>query len=369
MKVPFLDLKTLSKEVSEEVSQSWNEILKRADFILGNEVSVFERHFSTYCSCKETIGTASGLDALKLILRAMDIGPGDEVITQTNSFIATALAISSVGATPVLTDMNDADFLIDVSAVEKAITPRTKAIIPVHLYGQVAEMEPLLALAKEHKLKVIEDACQAHGAIYKGQKAGSIGDAAAFSFYPGKNLGGFGDGGAVTTNNLQLAKRVRTLRNYGSSRRYYHEELGENSRLDTLQAAVLLTKLSKLDEWNKLRCKIATRYIKGLEEIKDLRLPIVKDYLSHVFHLFVIRTSKRDQLLKYLMQNQIGVIIHYPIPIHLQEAYTQMGWRRGLFPLAEKAADEILSLPIFPTMSDRQVDYVIEVIQQFFNSE
>jgi len=369
MNIPFLDLKTLSKEVSEEVSQSWNEILNRADFILGKEVSQFETRFATYCDCKESIGTASGLDALKLILRAMDIGSGDEVITQTNSFIATALAISSVGATPVLTDMNDADFLIDVSAVEKAITPRTKAIIPVHLYGQVAEMEPILALAQKHKLKVIEDACQAHGAIYKGQKAGSIGDAAAFSFYPGKNLGAFGDAGAVTTNNLQLAKRIRTLRNYGSPQRYHHEEQGENSRLDTLQAAVLLAKLSRLDNWNNSRRKMAARYTQGLNQIPDLKLPIVQDPLRHVHHLFVVRTSKRDQLLKHLTQNQIGAIIHYPIPIHLQKAYAQMGWRKGHFPLAEKAADEILSLPLFPTMSNAQVDYVIEVIQQFFNSK
>ena len=367
MGVPFLDLKALSKEVAEEVEQSWASIVDRADFILGAEVEEFEEAFAKYCDCKKSTGTASGLDALKLILRAMDIGAGDEVITATNSFIATALAISSVGATPVLVDMNEADFLIDVSAVEAAITPRTKAIIPVHLYGQVAEMSALLDLAKKYDLKVIEDACQAHGAIYAGKKCGAIGDAAAFSFYPGKNLGAFGDGGAVTTNDVALAERIRTLRNYGSPQRYHHEELGENSRLDTVQAAVLLPKLSRLDGWNTARREIALRYVEMLRDIEDVELPFVHNPLQHVHHLFVIRTTQRDGLMKHLDQKGIGSIIHYPIPIHLQKAYASSNWKKGDFPRAEKAANEILSLPIFPTMSEAQVDEVVKAVRSFFN--
>lgn len=366
MKVPFLDLQAASAEVAGEISSAWKTVVDDSNFILGRQVDAFENEFAAYCSCRHAIGVASGLDALKLILRAIDIGPGDEVITAANSFIATALAISSTGAAPVLVDMNDKDFLIDVSALEAAITDRTKAIIPVHLYGQSADMDPIIKLAGKHGLKVIEDAAQAHGALYKGRKCGSLGDAAAFSFYPGKNLGAFGDGGAITTNDAALADRVRMLRNYGSSRRYHHDELGENSRLDTVQAVVLSAKLLRLERWNTCRRQIAEGYAEGLAGIEALRLPRVNEHAEHVFHLYVVRTNRRDELMARLQEKDIGCIIHYPIPIHLQKAYASMGWNPGDFPFSEKAADEILSLPVFPTMTHEQVDYVVNTITDFF---
>lgn len=365
MKIPFLDLQAASAQVADEVSNRWKTIVGRSDFVLGGEVDRFEREFAEYCGCDHAVGVASGLDALKLILRAMDIDSGDEVITAANSFIATALAISSVGAVPVLVDMADKDFLIDVQALEKAITPRTKAIIPVHLYGQAVDMDPILAIARTHGLKVIEDACQAHGALYKGRKCGSIGDAAAFSFYPGKNLGAFGDGGAATTNDAALAERIRMLRNYGSPRRYHHDELGENSRLDTVQAAVLSVKLQRLEAWNSARRHVAERYAEGLKEEAGIQLPMTNGYAEHVHHLYVIRTPRRDELMQHLQDRGIGCIIHYPIPIHLQKAYASRGWKAGDFPAAEKAANEILSLPLFPTMTDDQVDYVVETIGEW----
>ncbi|MCF7818257.1 MAG: DegT/DnrJ/EryC1/StrS family aminotransferase [Kiritimatiellales bacterium] len=365
MKIPFLDLPALSAEVADEVFSRWKTIVNQADFILGKEVSQFEADFARYCECSHAIGVASGLDALKLILRAMGIGPGDEVITAANSFIATALAISSVGATPVLIDMDERDFLIDVQALESTINPRTKAIIPVHLYGQAADMDPIMELARQHGIKVIEDACQAHGALYKGRKCGSLGDAAAFSFYPGKNLGAFGDGGAATTNDPALAGQIRMLRNYGSPVRYHHDELGENSRLDTIQAAVLSVKLQYLDQGNVLRRQLAARYAAGLEDVKEVRVPVANDYAEHVYHLYVIRTGQRDALMQHLLERDIGCIIHYPIPIHLQKAYASMGWKPGDFPVSEAEAGKILSLPIFPSMTHGQVDGVVAAIREF----
>ena len=364
MKIPFLDLQAVSAEVADEVSSRWKTIVDQSDFILGQEVAGFEQEFAEYCGCNHAIGVASGLDALKLILRAMEIGAGDEVVTAANSFIATALAISSVGATPVLVDMDDQDFLIDVQALEGAITPQTKAIIPVHLYGQAANMDPILALARKHGIKVIEDAAQAHGALCNGRTCGSLGDAAAFSFYPGKNLGAFGDGGAVTTHDAALADRIRMLRNYGSPRRYHHDELGENSRLDTVQAAVLSVKLQRLEEWNAARRRVAALYAAGLKEVDGLRLPATNGYAEHVHHLYVIRTVRRDALMQHLQERGIGCSIHYPIPIHLQKAYASRGWKPGDFPGAERAANEILSLPLFPTMTDEQVDYVVGAVKE-----
>lgn len=366
MKIPFLDLGAMSTEVTDEVFRRWKTIVHQSDFILGQEVVRFEQEFAEYCACDHAVGMASGLDALKLILRAMDIGPGDEVVTAANSFIATALAISSVGAIPVLVDMDDRDFLIDVQALEEAITPRTKAIMPVHLYGQAADMEPIVKLARKHGLKVIEDACQAHGALCNGRKCGSLGDAAAFSFYPGKNLGAFGDAGAATTNDAALADRIRMLRNYGSPRRYHHDELGENSRLDTLQAAVLSVKLPHLEKWNAARRRVAARYAVGLKDVAEVRLPATNGYAEHVHHLYVVRTARRDALMNHLQECGMGCIIHYPIPIHLQKAYAFRGWKPGDFPVAERAANEILSLPLFPTITDGQVDCVIAAIKEFF---
>jgi dTDP-4-amino-4,6-dideoxygalactose transaminase len=365
MKVPFLDLGAMSAEVMDEIFPAWERLVEQSDFVLGKPVSDFEEAFSAYCGCSHTAGVASGLDALKLILRAMDIGSGDEVITVANSFVATALAISAVGAEPVLVDMQDSDFLIDTDALEEAISPRTKAIMPVHLYGHPVDMDSVLEVAKRHGLKVIEDACQAHGALYKGRKAGSIGDAAAFSFYPGKNLGAFGDGGAVTTNDAALAERICRLRNYGSSVRYHHDELGENSRLDTMQAVVLLAKLKRLERWTDARRRVAARYREGLSDLEGLRLPLENESVRHVYHLFVIRTARRDALMAHLEAEGIGSIIHYPIPIHLQKAYAGK-WQEGAFSETERAAKEILSLPIYPTLSDAAVDRVIEVVRGFF---
>jgi len=366
MKIPFLDLGASSAQVADEIFDRWKTIVNQSDFILGQEVVRFEQEFAEYCACDHAVGMASGLDALKLIFRAMDIGPGDEVVTAANSFIATALAISSVGAIPVLVDMDDRDFLINVQALKGAITPRTKAIMPVHLYGQAADMDPIMELARKHGLKVIEDACQAHGALYNGRKCGSLGDAAAFSFYPGKNLGAFGDAGAVTTNDAALAERIRLLRNYGSSRRYHHDELGENSRLDTIQAAVLSAKLPHLEKWNAARRQVAARYAAGLKDVEEVRLPATNGYAEHVHHLYVVRTARRDALMNHLQERDMGCIIHYPIPIHLQGAYAARGWKSGDFPVAEKAANEILSLPLFPTMTDGQVDCVVAAIAEFF---
>jgi len=362
MKVPFLDLNAQTEELRSELDNAIKEVLDSGRFILGPEVSAFEREFASYCGCREAIGTASGLDALKLILRALDIGPGDEVVTAANSFIASALAICSIGAVPVLADVDERTGLLTAETVAPRITARTKALMPVHLYGQPAEMEPLRALVAKHGLFMVEDACQAHGARYQGRRAGGLGTAAAFSFYPGKNLGAFGDGGAVTTDDPVLAERVRTLRNYGSAVKYYHEELGENSRLDTLQAAVLSVKLHRLDVWNEHRRKAAARYRAGLEGLSAVRPMAVSAEAEPVYHLFVVAVEERDALMRHLADCGVESLIHYPVPIHLQRAYLEKGWRQGDFPVAERLAEQILSLPIGPHITDEQVDYVCESI-------
>jgi dTDP-4-amino-4,6-dideoxygalactose transaminase len=368
MKIPFLDLKNQQAELRGEIRAAMDQVLSDCNFILGKPVAEFEEAFAAYCECKYGIGVATGLDALKLILRAMDIGPGDEVITPSHTFIATALAISSVGATPVLTEVDPQTYTIDPSALEAAITVRTKAVIPVHLYGQTADMGPILEIARRRGLKVIEDACQAHGARYNGQAAGSIGDAAAFSFYPGKNLGAYGDGGAVTTNDPVLAQRIRTLRNYGSAKKYYHDELGENSRLDTLQAAVLSVKLKHLDERNKARRAAAALYTEQLKGIGDIITPSVRQGSEHVFHLYVIQTKQRDELQRYLLEQGVECLIHYPVPVHLQKAYGSKHWKQGDFPLTERLAGRILSLPIFPGITGEEIEYVCDSIRMFYRS-
>ncbi|MCX7819357.1 MAG: DegT/DnrJ/EryC1/StrS family aminotransferase, partial [Kiritimatiellae bacterium] len=320
-----------------------------------------------YCETDRAIGVASGLDALKLALRALEIGPGDEVITVANSFVATALAVSAVGARPVLVDCEPEGFTINVAEIEGAITSRTRAILPVHLYGHPAEMDAIRSIAARHGLEVVEDAAQAHGARYRGRRCGSLGRIAAFSFYPGKNLGAYGDGGAVTTNDAALADRVATLRNYGSRVKYRHEVLGENSRLDTLQAAVLNAKLPHLDRWNAARRRIAAHYRDLLAGVGDLRLPVARSEVEHVWHLYVVRTSRRDALLEFLRARGIGALIHYPIPIHLQPAYRGYGWRVGQFPIAEQLAREVLSLPIYPEMTEPQVEAVTAAVREFFD--
>lgn len=385
MKIPFLDLKLQTAGCEDEIRASMDSVLADCNFVLGSQVAEFEEAFAAYCDCKHSMGVASGFDALKLILRAMEIGPGDEVITVSHTFIATALAISSVGATPVLVEVDEDTYTMDPQKVEAAITERTKAIMPVHLYGQTADMEPILRIAGKHGLKVIEDACQAHGARCDGRRAGSIGDAAAFSFYPGKNLGAFGDGGAVTTNDSLLAERIRTLRNYGSSKKYVHDELGENSRLDTLQAAVLGVKLSRLDAGNTARRAAAALYTKQLEGVGAITTPAIRPGSEHVFHLYVIQADRRDELQQHLMEQGVDCLIHYPVPVHLQKAYCchslrslprisgaslapleSNAWKKGDFPLTERLAGRILSLPIFPGITEQQIDHVCETIRSFY---
>jgi dTDP-4-amino-4,6-dideoxygalactose transaminase len=368
MKIPFLNLKNQPAELRDEVRSAIDQVLQDCNFILGKPVADFEAAFAAYCECGYGIGVASGLDALKLILRAMEIGPGDEVITVSHTFIATALAISSVGATPVLVEVDPQTYTMDPRAVERAVTPRTKALLPVHLYGQMADMTPLLEIAQRRGLRIIEDACQAHGARCAGRRAGSLGDAAAFSFYPGKNLGAYGDGGAVTTNDARLAERIRTLRNYGSAKKYYHDELGENSRLDTLQAAVLGVKLKSLDAGNAARRTAAAWYAKGLAGVGDVVAPMVRPGDEHVFHLYVIQTGRRDELQRYLAEHGVECLIHYPVPVHLQEAYRSGGWEKGAFPVTEQLAGRILSLPVFPGITEEQTRYVCECIRSFFKA-
>ena len=366
MKIPFLDLQAQTTGFQDEIQTAMNRVVADCNFILGKPVGDFEEAFATFCECDHAVGVATGLDALKLILRAMDIGTGDEVITSAHTFIATALAISSVGATPVLVDVDPDTYTMAPAGVEAAITGRTKAVMPVHLYGQTADMDPILDVARRHGLKVIEDACQAHGARCDGRCAGSIGDAAAFSFYPGKNLGAFGDGGAVTTNDAALAGRIRTLRNYGSAKKYYHDELGENSRLDTLQAAVLGVKLNHLDAGNIARRAAAARYTKQLEGVGDIIAPHIREGSEHVFHLYVVQTGHRDELQHHLMDQGVECLIHYPVPVHLQEAYSSNDWKKGDFPLTEQLAGRILSLPIFPGITEEQVCYACDAIRSFY---
>lgn len=366
MNIPFIDLKTQFLALEAELLPAMRAVMEQSNFVLGGPVAEFEKNFAAYSECKHGIGVASGLDAIKLALRALDIGPGDEVITAANTFIATTLGISAVGATPVLVDIDEHYYNIDPAKIEAAITPRTRAIMPVHLYGQPADMGPIMDIARRHNLRVIEDASQAHGARYQGKRVGSFGDIAAFSLYPGKNLGAYGDGGVITTNDDALADKMITLRNYGSKVKYHHLVKGENSRLDTLQAVVVNTKLKYLDEGNAKRRAAAARYTKGLSGIAQVTTPPVMPGVEHVYHLYVIRVPRRDELMEHLKTRGIPTIIHYPIPIHLQEAYADAGWTKGQFPVTERYADEIVSLPMFPEISAEQIDAVVDGVRSFY---
>jgi dTDP-4-amino-4,6-dideoxygalactose transaminase len=368
VKVPFVDLPGQYRRLRAEIDDAIGEVLVRCDFVLGGAVAEFEAAFAEFVGAEHCVGVGSGTDALHLVLRAMQIGPGDEVITVANTFIATVEAISYAGARPVLVDCLEDTALIDPAAVEAAITPRTRAILPVHLYGQPAPMEPLLELAASHELRVIEDAAQAHGAVLRGgRRCGSIGDAAAFSFYPGKNLGAYGDGGAATTADPALAERLCLLRNWGSTVKYHHELKGFNSRLDTLQAAVLGVKLRYLREWNAARARAAARYRERLADVKDLILPVEAAWTDrHSYHLFVIRLPGRDRSLvaQQLAARGVQTGIHYPVPVHLQPAYRDLGLREGAFPVAERLAGEIVSLPMFPEIDEAQIDHVCECLKR-----
>lgn len=360
--IPFLDLNAPYLELKQELDEAIARVVGSGWFIGGPEVDQFEAEYATYCGASHAVGVANGLDALHLALRAMGVGPGDEVIVPSNTYIATWLGVSQCGATPMPVEPDARTFNMDPALIEAAITPRTKVILPVHLYGQPADMDPILAIARKHGLRVLEDGAQAHGARYKGQRLGAHGDAVAWSFYPGKNLGAMGDGGAVTTNDAQLADRIRVLRNYGSRVKYVNEVQGYNSRLDPLQAAILRVKLAHLDEWNARRRAIAARYQLGLAGC-DLTLPHVPDWADPVWHLCVVQHPQRDSLYKALADSGVGTLIHYPIPPHLQQAYAPAGWAKGQFPLAERMGEQVLSLPMGPHLDAKQVTAVIQAVK------
>jgi dTDP-4-amino-4,6-dideoxygalactose transaminase len=347
MNIPFLDLGAAYHELKTDIDAAVARVLESGYYIGGPEVDAFEAEFATYCGANHAIGVANGLDALYLTLRAMDVGPGDEVIVPSNTYIATWLAVSQCGATPVPVEPDARTYNIDPTMIEVAITPRTKVIMPVHLYGQPVDMDPILAIARKHGLKVLEDGAQAHGAKYKGKRLGAHGDAVTWSFYPGKNLGAMGDGGAVTTNDAQLADRIQVLRNYGSRVKYVNEVQGYNSRLDPLQAAILRVKLNYLDEWNARRSVIAMQYQIGLADC-SLALPFVPNWAEPAWHLYAVLSPRRDALQKALADQGVGTLIHYPIPPHLQGAYANLGLKKGSFPIAERIHDQVLSLPMGP---------------------
>ena len=359
--IPFLDMRGPYQELQGELDSAYRRVMDSGWYILGHETEAFEAEFGAYCEVQHCIGVGNGLDALHLILRAMDIGAGDEVIVPSNTYIATWLAVSYAGATPVPVEPGERTFNLDPARIEAAITPRTRAIMPAHLYGQPADMEPINLLAEKFNLKVIEDAAQAHGARYRGKRTGGLGHAAGFSFYPGKNLGAIGDGGAVTTNDAALAERIMLLRNYGSKVKYWNEEKGFNSRLDELQAAFLRVKLSRLDEWNERRQKVAQQYLHGLCASR-LRLPFVPDWAEPVWHLFVVCHPDRDRLQRLLKEADIGTLIHYPVPPHMQQAYHEFELKVGDYPLAEHLANEALSLPIGPHIKPDAVDKVVSIL-------
>ena len=362
--VPFVDLGVQYRAISAEIHDAISKVIQNGDFILGGEVRLFEEEFAKFCDSSHAVGVDSGTSALELALRAFDIGPGAEVITAANSFIASALGISHAGAKPVLVDVDPYTYTLDVKALERAITRRTKAIIPVHLYGHPAHMEPIRQLAEEHGLVVIEDACQAHGARYKGRRVGSFGHAAAFSFYPGKNLGAYGDGGMVVTKDRKIANRLEMLRNYGQKEKYKHLFRGYNRRLDTMQAAILRVKLKYLEKWNAARQWNAKLYQKHLEG-SGVVVPGEAGGAESVWHLYVIRTEQRDALKAHLVGKGINASIHYPLPIHLQPAYQDLGYKRGDFPVTEAYADRILSLPMYAELTDRQIEFVSQTVCEF----
>jgi dTDP-4-amino-4,6-dideoxygalactose transaminase len=363
--IPFLDMKPHYLELKDELDQAYQRVMESGWYILGGEVDSFEQEFATYTGSKHCVGVGNGLEALQLILMGYGIGAADEVIVPANTYIASWLAVSYTGARPVPVEPDTGTYNIDPRRIEQAITSRTKAIMPVHLYGQPVEMEIIWQIAEKHRLTIIEDAAQTHGGWYRDRMAGNLGDAAGFSFYPSKNLGAFGDGGAVTTNDDELADKIRVLRNYGSRQKYYNEVKGHNSRLDPLQAAFLRVKLNHLDDWNKRRDRIAKRYLDNLRHTSDLSLPLVPAGIVPVWHLFVISHPERDRLQAYLKDHSIGTLVHYPVPPHLSEAYQELGYQAGDFVITEKMADTFLSIPISPHLSMDDADCVIETIQEF----
>jgi len=363
MQVPFVDLKAQYRLIADDIKNAIEGVIERTDFILGSEVEAFESEFAQYIGVKHAVGVGSGLAALEMALRAYGIGAGDEVITTANTFIATVLAINAVGARPILVDVNPVTYNMDPAALSAAITPRTRAVIPVHLYGQPADIGQICAIAQRHNLLVIEDAAQAHGARYQGKRVGSFGHAAGFSFYPGKNLGAYGDGGMVVTNDSATAEKLRQLCNYGQRVKYYHDISGTNSRLDALQAAILRVKLKHLDHWNTARRAHAGAYSRLLANL-DLRLPVVAGELEHIYHLYVVQVGARDQVQAALRSKGVNTGIHYPVPIHLQKACADLGYGQGSFPITEAAAGAILSLPMFAELTIDQIQHVAQAVNE-----
>jgi dTDP-4-amino-4,6-dideoxygalactose transaminase len=367
MNIPFVDLKSQYAGIKTEINAAIQKILDNSEFVQGPTVRRFEEQFSAVQNVKHTIACGSGTDALHLALWGLGISSQDEVITAANTFIATAEAVLLTGAKPVLVDIHEPSLTIDPAKVEAALTERTKVIIPVHLYGQACDMDPIVELAKRHNIVIIEDACQAHLAEYKGRKVGSFGVAAAFSFYPGKNLGAYGEAGAVVTNDTALFKKLSKLRDHGQVEKYLHEMFGHNYRMDGIQGAILEVKLRYLKQWTDARRRVAQFYNERLKSIPGVVIPKEMEYARHVYHLYVVRVSERAALQKYLKEKGVSTGLHYPVPLHLQEALQLYGYRRGDFQVTERAADEILSLPMYPELTEEQVDYVCNTIRAFFD--
>lgn len=368
MKVPFLDLHAHHEPIRPQLDEVIHRVIESGAFAGGPFVDRFEEDFAAYCECRYAIGVGSGTEALWLSLLGLDIGAGDEVITVPNSFMATAEAITYCGARPVFVDVDECTYTMNPEALERAITPKTKAIIPVHLFGQSADMEPIQEVAREHGLHIIEDACQAHGGRYKGQRTGSMGNAGCFSFYPGKNLGAFGEAGAVVTNDPNLNEKIRVLRDHGQFRKYHHSRVGWNCRMDGIQAGVLRVKLATLENDNLRRHAHAAHYSRELGEIPGVLTPLHAAYAQHVYHIYAIRVKERDRVMKFLAQKQIGCAVHYPIAIHLQEAYRSLGYKEGSFPIAEHCAREFISLPMYPELTHEQVEHVVESLNEAISS-
>lgn len=364
MKIYFNNFEKMHKEIKEKLYKTFDEVLYNDWFVLGENVERFEVDFADYCNCKYSVGVGNGLEAIKLILQAYDIGNGDEVIIPSNTFIATALAVSYVGARPVMVEPDINTYTINADLIEEKINDSTKAIIAVQLYGQSADMDKINLIARKHGLKVIEDAAQAHGALYKGKKVGSLADAAAFSFYPGKNLGALGDAGGITTNDKALSEKIKALRNYGSDYKYHHIYKGTNSRLDELQAAFLDIKLKHLDKWNNERKRIANRYLSEINN-SNIILPNVATENEHVWHIFAVRVKDRENFINYLNTYDIETVIHYPTPIHLQEAYKDLKIKKGELPICELISDQEVSLPLYYGLKDNEIDYVIKIINNY----
>jgi dTDP-4-amino-4,6-dideoxygalactose transaminase len=364
MSIPFIDFKEQNRMIQGEVDLGFKKVFEKGDYILGEQAHLFEGAFSKYCEAQYGVGVNSGTDALHLALMALDIKEGDEVIVPTHTFIATALCVSFCRAKPVFVDIESDTYNIDPKAFQAAITKKTKAVIPVHIYGQPANMDEIIAISRKHGIKIVEDAAQAHGSRYKGKRSGSLGDVACFSFYPTKSLGACGDAGMIVTSNKDIYEKALMLRDYGRQGRYEHKIKGTNSRLDTLQAVVLNAKLKHLDHWNEMRAKNAAHYAELLKPLKNVVSPVTKSDRTHVFQTFAILVPNRDKVVESMKAQGIGVLIHYPIGLHLQEAYKELGYKKGSFPVAEKVAGQVMSLPMFPHMTGEQIEAVVTALKK-----